>query len=309
VKLPGTPPVIRSWSLSGFEPHPDRYRITVRRQSGPGSRWINDHARIGDVVQLRAPSGRFVLDRSSFCRVVLVSAGVGITPMLAMLRAHVLRGADAPAVHWLHSATDSTTALHAAEVDDLLRDFRLSTRQVHFTAPSGRDDPASFDRTGRITRDHLAEILQTSFPAADSDIIEPGEYSQFYVCGPDAFNDQVIAWLVDLGVERDQIFTEKFAAAAPRTGQSRTAPASVRFDRSGVTLQWDPDDDATLLQLAESAGIDAPFSCRAGTCGICAVALIAGSVDYDPVPEIPIGAGRCLTCCARPSSHGVTLGL
>ena len=307
-KLPGTPPIIRSWSISEFEAYPNRYRITVRCGEGAGSHWINDAAQVGDIVQLRAPSGRFVLDRSSFCRVVFVSAGVGITPLLSMLRAHVLREDAAAAVHWLHSGSDSSTALHAAEVDDLLGQFRLSTRQVHFTRPSVTDDPASFERTGRITREHLEEILLSTFSAADSDVIEPGEYSQFYVCGPADFNADMVASLLDLGVEPDKIFTEKFGAvASARPG--RTAPASVRLERSGVTIEWDPEEGLTLLELLESAGIDAPFSCRAGNCGTCETALIAGQVDYGPVPEVPLGPGRCLTCCARPASETLTLDL
>lgn len=310
VKLPGPSPLVRTWSISDFAPYPDRYRITVKRGEGPGSRWIADEARVGDVIDLRAPGGRFVLDRSSFFRVVLISAGVGITPMLSMLRAHALRGMEAPAVHWLHSATDSTVALHAREIDETLGQNALFKRQVHFTRPSEADAASSYDRTGRITPADLAEILRSPFPAGGGAVTVPGEYSHFYVCGPESFNKMVIDTLVDLGLDRSLIFAEQFGRASTgRSRQSRTERASIRFEQSGLTLEWDPEEDLTLLELAESAGIDAPFSCRTGNCGTCEVALITGRVEYDPQPTMPTEPSRCLTCCARPSSSCVAVDL
>ena len=302
VRLPGTPSVVRTWSLSDFEPHPTRYRITVRRQEGPGSRWLNDVAQVGDVVEVRAPAGRFVLDRSSFHRVVLISAGIGMTPLLSMLRAHVGRGADAPAVHWLQSTSDWDATFHAGEVDALLRQFARATRQVHVTGQDGTGD-----RTGRITHADLAEILRTPFPSADGAIVEPGRYSHFYVCGPKPFNAMVVEALRDLGVPEGEIFTEIFSAE--RTATSRTRPARVTFAASGISVDWNPDEDLTLLELAEAAGIDAPFSCRAGRCGACAATLLSGTLAYDPAPEIHLEPPTYLTCCTRPATHAVSLDL
>jgi len=310
VKLPLPTYLSRTWSLSEFAPYPARYRITVRRAEGLGSRWIADEARVGDIVQARAPAGRFVLDRSSFFRVVLISAGVGVTPMLSMLRAHALRGLEAPALHWLHSAKDSAALLHAGEVDEILKQNAAFKRQVHFTSPTEADDPSSYDRRGRITPADLEEILRSPFPAGGGAVMVPGEYSHFYVCGPVEFNNMVIDTLVRLGVERQLIFTERFVrASSGRSGSLRTEPSSVRFERSGRTLEWDPKEDLTLLELAESAGIDAPFSCRAGDCGTCEARLIEGSVKYDPEPTIPIGSLHCLPCSARPSSEHVCVDL
>jgi ferredoxin-NADP reductase/MOSC domain-containing protein YiiM len=310
VRMPGDPPIVRTWSLSEFEPYPSRYRITVKRQAGPGSRWINDDARVGDIVEVRAPSGRFVLNRASFFRAVFISAGVGITPMLSMLRAHVLRGEEAPAIHWLHSAIDASSALHTGEVDDLLRRAVVATRQVHFTSPSERDLPGSHDRVGFILPQHLEEILRSPFPAAGGAVSVPGEHSHFYVCGPEPFNRMVIDTLESLGVEKDLIFTEKFAAAvSDRRPSSRTTPSRVRLERSNLDLEWDPEQGQSLLEFVEEAGVDAPFSCRSGNCGTCEVALLGGTVEYDPDPELVVGPSRCLTCCARPTSDQILLDL
>ncbi|WP_294392646.1 MOSC domain-containing protein [uncultured Sphingomonas sp.] len=309
VQLPTMPPVVRSWSLSEFEPYPNRYRITVKRQEGPGSRWLNDEAAVGDVVQVRAPAGRFVLDRSSFHRVVLVSAGVGMTPLLSMLRAHVLRGADAPAVHWLHSTTDASATFHADEVDDLLAQARLAVRQVHFTRNVEDDHVRTADRLGRISVAELEEILLTPFASPDGAISEPGEYSHFYVCGPRSFNDMVIGSLKALGVEQDQIFAEAFGVAPRGSAASGISSSQVIFARSGIVADWDASEDLTLLELAESVGVDVPFSCRFGRCGTCAVPVLTGSTRYDPVPDVPVDPGQCLTCCARPSTPALTLNL
>ena len=309
VKLPTTPGIIRTWSLSAFAPYPDRYRITVKRASGSGSQWIADQARVGDIVELRAPGGRFVLDRASFFRVVLISAGVGITPVLSMLQAHALRGEHAPPLHWLHATEHAGTTIHSDEVDKILATMPSGVRQVHFAAPGAHDTPAQFDRSGRMSPTDLEAVVRTPYTVAGGKVTLPGEASHFYVCGPAGFMTMVTDALVALGIERGQIFSEQFAATPVVAGDSLAKPARVHFTRSDKTVDWNPAENLTLLELAESVGIDAPFSCRSGACGSCESGLGDGELSYASPPAVPLLPARCLTCCARPASPLVCVDL
>ncbi len=309
LRLPGK--ITRSWSLSDFEATPTSYRLTVKRGSGPGSAWIHNQAATGEVVEVRAPVGSFTLDRANFKRIVLISGGVGVTPVLSMLKAHVDRGPRAPALVWLHSTINGSTHIHASEVDAALATNPLFARQVHYTQPDPGDDPARYDRTGFITRADLERILQTPFRAShhqNAVIHLPGIHSQFYVCGPPAFMAMVHEALLSLGVTEDNIFSETFGpASAGERRVARTETAIVTFARSGKTVVWDPAEDMTLLELAEEAGLELETSCRSGVCGTCDTRLLSGNVCYFPAPLDAPALGRCLPCCARPADAEIVL--
>lgn len=300
---------IRSWSLSRFDAHPVDYRLTIKHGTGDGSRWIHEAAKVGDKIELRAPAGHFVLNRGSFFRPVLVSVGVGVTPMLSMLKAHGERGTEAPALHWLHSTRNSMTHVLRNEVEQLLAVNPRFVRQIHYTQPNANDDPNAFDEVGRITADTILKILKTPFTAGPrGEVGVPGEYSEFYVCGPDDFITMVRETLNGAGLPHTQVLSESFATPERKTesGKGRQS-ARIRFARSGVDAVWEPIDDLTLLELAEEVGLTPDFACRRGTCGTCTVKLLKGAVAYDPPLQNAPAPGECLTCCARPTSAEVVL--
>ncbi len=302
---------IRTWSLSDYHDGPKDYRLTIRRtESGRGSGWM--HAAVpGRRVLARPPAGRFVLDRSGFMRVILISAGVGVTPLLAMLKAHAERGGEAPPLLWIHAARSGGAHAHAAEADALIRKGGFE-RHVFYSDPRPPDClGASHDETGRLTAERLQALVAPSYTLAPfgRSIELEGVHSDVYVCGPAAFEAMVRDALSGIGLPDGLIRSESFAPVTGERPGASLERAEVTFTASGTAAEWRADGGLTLLQLAESAGLSPAYACRQGVCGACEVDLLAGSTTYDPRPSVIAAPGRVLACCARPASAAVSLAL
>jgi ferredoxin-NADP reductase/ferredoxin len=297
---PDTPPLIRSYSLSDL-PDERGYRISVKRE-GAGSRYMHDHVEVGDLLDVAAPRGSFVL-REGTRPVVLISAGVGATPVLAMLHALVRERATRP-VWWLHGARNRDEHAFGPEVDTLLTALPDAHRLVAYSRPAATDAPGSvYELPGRLD---LAALEQAGVPT-DAD---------YYLCGPDGFMRAVGAALTARGVEPERVATEAFGvvpvhasgiagagdrAPHPPDGPPGTGP-TVTFARSNLAVAWD-DRYPSLLDLTEACDVPVGFGCRNGTCHNCESGILAGTVSYSPDPlEMP-PEGRLLVCCSRPTSE------
>jgi ferredoxin-NADP reductase len=239
---------------------------------------------------------------------VLISAGVGATPVLAMLHALAGERSTRP-VWWLHGARNRDEHAFGAEVDALLGALGDGHRIVAYSRPAGDDPPgADHDVAGRFD---LAMIDRAGVPQ-DAD---------YYLCGPDGFMRAIGAVLTARGVAPDRVATEAFGAVpvhasgivragdrAPHApdGPAGTGPA-ITFSRSGVAVPWD-DRYRSLLDLAEACDVPVGFGCRHGVCHNCESGLLAGEVTYDTEPLEPPPDGRILVCCSRPTSE-LTLDL
>lgn len=312
VRLPGG--AIRTWSLSDHDTTAADYRVSIQRGTdGDGSVWMHDTARVGDIVDVRPPSGRFVLDRSGFVRIVLISAGIGVTPLLAMLKAHAERGDEAPPLLWLHVARSGAEHAFAREADALLATIPGAIRRVHYTSPDVTDPPGvGYDRAGRPDAEAIAALL--SEPYALSPFGRPieltGVYSDFYLCGPRAFEHDVRQVLLAHGVEEHAIHSESFGGETRRAAEATLpALAEVVFAAQARTIVWRRDEALTLLEAAEAAGIAVDSACRLGDCGTCEVALREGTVRYTLAPAARPPEGRVLLCCAQPTSTRLVLQL
>jgi ferredoxin-NADP reductase/MOSC domain-containing protein YiiM len=304
LRLPGGDagrPLLRSYSLSG-PPDDAEYRISVKREpGGAGSAYLHDVARIGDVVEVAAPRGTFTLQPGT-APVLLVSAGVGATPVLAML--HLLAGASSDReIWWLHGSRTRREQPFADETEALLARLPNAHRYVCYSRPEtidrlGRD----YDATGRLSPSVL-------------DGLHPPRDAAAYVCGPAGFLHDVSAALVSLGLDPARIHTEIFGAQpaltpgiaatpAGRPHQPRGGPGrgpAVAFARSGLTVPWD-SDYASLLELAEACEVPARWSCRTGVCHTCETGLLSGEVAYAPEPVEQPATGDVLICSARPTA-------
>lgn len=298
----------RTWSLSDYCDQPETYRLTIKRlPGGLGSAWMHDLT--GTRVLARPPAGRFTLDRGGFIRTVLISAGIGVTPMLAMLKAHAAREDPAPLL-WLHTTRNRASHVLAVETTALLRKHGFEG-QVFYTAPDACDRLGEdFDHAGRPTPELLRTLIGAEYeirPFGRSIPME-GTHSDFYLCGPPSFEAMVRASLLAMGVAEGAIRSESFSTL-PGERSRPVERAEVRFTRSNLTAAWSLDDDISLLELAESLGLEPEYACRMGLCGSCETALNEGSVDYDPRPLEPPPPGRVLACCARPASERVAIDL
>lgn len=291
-------PLRRTYSLSN-RPGEDALRITVKREAVPalGSAHLHDHVAVGDVVDLRAPAGRFVLDEDTARPVVLMSAGVGLTPMVSMLE-HLVATGSTRAIWFIHAARSGREHAMGRHVRALARDRGNVHIHVCYASP-GREDVAGrdFDSTGRLSIALLKRIL-------------PRDDYAFYLCGPPGFMSDLIAGLTATGVQPDRIRWEAFGPSAPASVEPQPPPsggepagvaadATIAFRRSGKTVAW-PAGCGSLLDLAEANGIPVRSSCRTGACFTCAARVISGEVAYVRELEDAPEPGTALICSAVP---------
>jgi ferredoxin-NADP reductase/MOSC domain-containing protein YiiM/ferredoxin len=291
--------LLRNYSLSG-PPGADYYRISVKEEAqGAVSGYLCTRLSVGDQLDIAAPRGTFILDRTD-APVLLVSAGIGVTPVLAMLQALVEERAERE-IWWLHGARDGAEHSFAAEVRALLASLPNTRGYVSYSHPGPNDvEGRDFDGTGRLTGSVFAQL-------------EPPRNAEAYLCGPASFMDEISAGLSSLGIEASHIHTEPFGPAPSQTpgigatparaphapvGRAGTGP-TVEFARSDLAIPWS-DDYASLLELAEACDVPVRWSCRTGVCQTCETTLIAGSVAYSPDPVEPPADGSALICCSRP---------
>jgi ferredoxin-NADP reductase/MOSC domain-containing protein YiiM/ferredoxin len=298
-------PLTRSYSLSDVADERG-YRISVKRE-GAASRYLHERVKVGDLLDVAAPRGDFVL-REGTRPVVLLSAGVGATPVLAMLHA-LARDRSSRSVWWLHGARNHDEHAFGAEVDGLLATLPNTHRLVAYSKPTNPGAAsADHDLSGRLD---LMVLEQAGVPT-DAD---------HYVCGPDGFMRAIGAALAARGVAPELIATEVFGAVATHNSGIVTtgdrAPhvpdgppgrgPIVTFSRSNLAARWD-DRYPSLLDLAEACDVPVGFGCRNGTCHNCESGLVAGEVTYFTEPLEPPPVGRVLVCSSRPSSE-LTLDL
>ena len=301
---PEAAPLLRTYSLSGV-PNSESYRISVKREErGAASEYLHTALRVGDVIEAGAPRGSFVL-RPGDRPVALISAGVGATPVLAMLNVLAAEPSERQ-VWWLHGARDGGEHAFGEEALALLAQIPDAHRIVCYSRPGPGDQ--GFDLAGRLT----GEVLAQAGVPTDAD---------FYLCGPGSFMRDITAALTARGVAPERIGTEPFGPEDPITpgvvgtparsphppaGEPGSGPV-IAFSRSNLTVAWDPSF-ASLLELAEACDVPARWSCRTGVCHTCETGLVSGEVGYRPDPLEPPAPGTALICCSQPSGE-VTLDL
>jgi uncharacterized protein len=298
-----TPPgaasaIIRNYTLS-IAPSDGAYRISVKRD-GLVSSLLHNLA-VGDTIEARAPAGAFTIDAAEKRPTVLLAAGVGITPMLAMLRHVVYEGARKRRTRptWLfYSAHMKAERAFDREIASLVEAAEGAVKIVRLLGePAGAIAGLDYDEEGRIG----VELLKARLPFDDYD---------FYMCGPAGFMQSVYDDLRDLHVADGRIHAEAFGPSGLTRRQDATLqvpamvvatnPTRVAFVRSAKEARWTPQG-GTLLDLAESRGLAPAFSCRRGSCGTCSAKILQGAVAYDSPPAFSVSEGQALICCAKPA--------
>ncbi len=297
-------PLLRNYSLSG-SPEAGDYRIGVKLEhDGAASSWLHSHLGVGDQLEIAAPRGTFILDDGQ-APVLLITAGIGATPALAMLHA-LADGHSRREIWWLHGARSSRDHAFAAEARALLASLPNVHSHVCYSHP-GPDDLAGrdFDSAGRLTPSLIAELA-------------PPRDAQAYLCGPLPFMDEISAGLAAWGIDGSRIHSEPFGPAAGSTPGIAAAPARtphppagrpgdgplIEFARSNLAIPWS-NDYSSLLELAEACDVPVRWSCRTGVCHSCETTLIAGDLDYSPDPVEPAADGSALICCSQPRADVV----
>jgi ferredoxin-NADP reductase/MOSC domain-containing protein YiiM len=297
---PGKPPILRSYSLSDL-PAADHLRISVKRElNGIGSSFLCNRAREGDALDVSAPRGSFTL-RSGQRPVILLSAGVGATPVMSMLHALAEENSGRE-IWWIYGTRNRVDHPFAEESRLLLKQLSRGRSYIVYSRPAATDQPGlDFDTSGHID----AALVEKIGVSPDS---------EFYLCGPSSFLENMRAGLRNWGVSAGNVHTEIFGSVDSITpGMARVAltphlptgpPGSgppVSFARSGITAAWDAKYQS-LLELAEACDVPVRWSCRTGVCHTCMTGLIGGSIHYNPVPLESPAPGNALVCCSQPDA-------
>ncbi|BCL83905.1 sulfurase [Ktedonobacteria bacterium brp13] len=303
-----TPPLLRNYSLSG-KPDVNIYRVSIKQEiNGRASSYVHNRIQVGDVLDVSAPRGTFVYRKSDDLPIVLLSAGVGATPVLAMLHA-LATEMTSREVWWFYGARNSREHPFAQEARILLGILPHSHSYICYSRPEPQDRQGiDFDAIGHLS----APLLQA--------MSMPHE-ANFYLCGPPTFLQALKSGLIDLGIAPSSIYTEIFGQGPSMTpgivNKTQRPPhvpehaqdtgTLVSFARSDLTVHWNPALQS-LLELAEACDVPVKWSCRTGVCHSCESGLISGTVCYQPEPIEAPANGNLLLCCSQPQSE-VTLDL
>lgn len=295
--------ITRCYSLSD-RPDPAHYRVTIKRVPAPpghpeflpglSSNHFHDHVRAADVLRVKAPSGHFFIDPDPAVPVVQIGGGIGITPMMSMLR-WCIANQPQRLVHLYYGLRNSDEHAFKSTLEELAASHPALRLNVAYSRPLPADVPGrDHQHAGHVD----VELLRKTLPH--------GRH-QFYVCGPPAMMQTLVPALAEWGVPVADIHYEAFGPASVRLPgvtepeASVAAGVEVKFQRSGRTLAWD-GRDASLLDFAERHGIEVESGCRSGGCGSCETRLLEGSVHYEHTPDHDVAAGHCLLCVGRPAT-------
>mgnify|MGYP002778613107 CR=1 FL=1 len=307
--IPGqAKPVIRTYSLSDYPEPCEYYRLSIKREPAPqgldvlpgiASNFMHDRIHEGAIVSAKPPRGNFVLDVSKSLPAVLISNGVGITPMLSMVKACSRLNPNRP-IWFLHGARDGR--FHGFR-DEVLA-IQNPNLHVHFCYSRPRqEDAGRYHSVGYVDAALVKSLVQ--------------QEAEYFLCGSPPFLESMMAGLKESGVASNSIFFESFGKPMKATserqppaasGDEEVAAAEIVFAKSGKTLTW-REGEGTILEFAEANNLDPAYSCRAGICGTCQCKIQAGEVTYQEPPTAEIDRGAVLICISKPKTARVVLDI
>jgi uncharacterized protein len=298
-------PVIRCYSLSDGPTRRDYYRVTIKRalpspdqpnhQPGVASSFFCDSVKPDDILDVKAPSGNFYLDTAKETGIVLISAGVGVTPMLSMLNT-VLANRSQREVWFFFGVRNRSDHIQKEYLESVAAKHDNVHLHVCYSKPGPNDQLGKdYQHADRVSVDLFKKLL-------------PSNNYEFFLCGPGAFMKSITDGLAEWGVPDENVAFEAFGpatvvrkAAPPMPASVGAAAIEVSFSRSGKICQWNPQF-GSLLDLADANGIKIDSGCRAGNCGTCLVAIKSGKVEYVAGHGAPSEDGSCLTCICKPQT-------
>ena len=299
-------PVIRTYSLSDYSPTNQYYRLSIKREPAPrdldvppgiASNFMHDSIQEGDIIPAKPPNGRFYLDVEKSTPVVLISNGVGITPMYCMAKACIFENPQRQ-VYFVHGARNGN--FHAFQQEVMGLSKQNPNLKVHYRYSRPQEvDEENCHSIGYVDIDLIKELAH--------------ENAEFYLCGSPAFMDSLRGGLKEWGVPENKVFFESFSKAPKKADSDSTTvdgveTAEIEFAQSGKTLTWNKGD-GTILEFAEANGINPAFSCRVGVCLTCSCKIQSGEVAYQEEPSGTPDDGEVLICISQPKTEKIVLDI
>jgi hypothetical protein len=318
LNIPGQArPVIRTYSLSDYTPDDEYYRLSIKREPAPkgadvppglASNFMHNHVTEGTVIPAKPPNGKFVVNVARSLPVVFISNGVGITPMISMAKAITHHNRNRH-FWFLHGTRDSRFHAFRQEIDAIVKQNPNAHLHYRYSRPQLADE-GLYHSAGYID---TALIQQQVLPEIEK--IYGSTEAEYFLCGSPAFMQSLQTGLAALGVPDSRVFYESFgpekrlvAVSAPVVAGDAKQESEIVFSQAGETFTWHPED-GTILEFAESKGLNPPYSCRQGICLTCMCRIQAGEVEYDAPPIGTPDQGSVLICIAKPKTSRVTLEL
>ncbi|SRR5579883_139258 len=309
--IPGqNKPVIRTYSLSDYPEICDYYRLSIKREGVPNgldvppgiaSNFMHDHIHEGSVILVKPPNGKFVLDLQKSLPAVLISNGVGITPMLSMAKAVTQLNPKRP-IWFVHGARNGKFHAFRHEIAELAQKNPNLHLHFRYSRPTPEDE-GHFQSVGYVDTALIKELVE--------------QEAEYFLCGSPLFMQSIIEGLKESGVPDDRVFFESFGKPMKVVFNSqhqtvtvgeRIEEAEIVFTKSGKTINW-KQEDGNILDFAEANEIYPPFSCRVGICGTCMCKIYSGEIAYQEEPTAKIEEGSVLICISQPKSSRVVLDI
>ncbi|MEM8674122.1 MAG: 2Fe-2S iron-sulfur cluster-binding protein [Cyanobacteria bacterium P01_G01_bin.67] len=317
--IPDQPrPVIRTYSLSDYPQSQDYYRLSIKREGSPkgldvppgvASNFMHDRIEVGSIIPCKPPNGKFYLDVADSVPAILISNGVGITPMISMAKACAQKNPERH-VWFIHGARNGEYHACREEMAAVQKSYPNLHLHYRYSRPRPEDE-GQYHSQGYADQQLLADTIIPEIKSTHNGSAN----AEYFLCGSPAFMDSIRTGLSELGVPENQVFFESFGGGKTK-GKSETPSqkagavdsAEVVFADSNKTLTWTPAD-GTLLEFAEANGLNPDFSCRQGVCQTCTCQLKEGEVEYLEDPASEPDQGSVLICISQPKTNKVVLDL
>lgn len=312
VQLPTSKETItRVWSLSDYQDQAKQYRLSIKKElEGLGSGYMHEQISDGSRLLIKPPLGRFVLDRSGFKPVLMIAGGIGITPLLSMLKAQVERGEKMPPLYFIHCCQNSEAQPFRQELDRLSERYDITMLHVYDQPKSVDTLGKNYDIEGYLGISHIEEMIAGSYILHGGKKVDmPLTEFDIYMCGPPIFQEKIQQALLSAGANATRLFQESFQANAGDQMQGQIETAQVVFSQSGKTVTWNAETGGSLLDLAESVGLKPDNACRMGVCQSCSAVIKEGAVFYEYSLTHSPEEGQVLLCSAKPASKNLVLEL
>ena len=307
-------PVIRTYSLSDYPQYKTYYRLSIKRERSPkgldvppgvASNFMHDRIEEGSIIPAKPPNGKFFIDVNKSIPAILISNGVGITPMISMAKAVSLFNKERH-IWFLHGARNGDFHACRDEVNAIVQEN--PNLHIHYSYSRPRpEDQHSYHSQGYVDK----ELLEQSVIPEIKRIYGTTD-AEYFLCGSPAFMDSIRMGLDELGVPKNRVFFESFSKGSKVTAETKSdsnlASAEIVFTESGKTLTWQKGD-GTILEFAEANGINPPYSCRQGICLTCMCQIEEGEVEYTEPPTGTPDDGSILICISQPKTDKVVLEL
>ena len=307
--------VKRSYTIASSPAQRGHVELTIKRNpEGLVSRYMHDQLNAGDKIRIGAPGGKFFFDDLQAKAVVLIAGGVGITPLMSILRNLADRSWGGK-IYFINAMRSTADRIFAYEIANLAKRFE----NLHVLNYYSQSDPSTIDATpSERWQERTGYINAKDLTAFVPDL----KTLPVFLCGPDAMMQAVRKMIVSLGIPNEQIATEEFVS--PRsvagrekssnsfqpedTGLANGAIASITFSTSNQSIEVDAS--STLLEAAEQAGVAIPWECRSGVCGQCKLRCISGRVTMDSrdaLSKSEEANGFILACQSHPAEEFITV--